>query len=68
MGGKYRLAGDLLTVGDLAQTLMGCPEPASSFESQGAAVLGQPARIAFDSNGRLFLTNAAGSIVLEPVR
>lgn len=67
MGGRYRLTGDLLTVGDLAQTLMGCPEPAGTFESQGAAVLGQPARIAFDSNERLFLSNAAGSIVLEPV-
>lgn len=67
MGGRYRLVVDMLTVGDLAQTLMGCPEPASTFESQGAAVLGQPARIAFASNERMFLSNAAGSIVLEPV-
>ncbi len=67
MGGRYRLTVDILTVSDLAQTLMGCPEPASTFESQGAAVLGQPARIAFASDERMFLSNAAGSIVLEPV-
>jgi heat shock protein HslJ len=67
MGGRYRLAADVLTVSDLAQTLMGCPEPANSFESQGAAVLGQPARIAFSSDERLFLSNAAGSIALGPV-
>ncbi|MDQ3470888.1 MAG: META domain-containing protein [Pseudomonadota bacterium] len=67
MGGRYRLAVDVLTVSDLAQTLMGCPEPANTFESQGAAVLGQPARIAFASDERMFLSNAAGSIVLEPI-
>ncbi len=67
MGGRYRLAVDVLTVSDLAQTLMGCPEPANTFESQGAAVLGQPARIAFASDERMFLSNAAGSIVLQPV-
>src|SRR5687768_4083818 len=61
MGGRYRVADGVLTVSDLAQTLMGCPEPASTFESQGAAVLGQPMRIAFSSNERLHLSNAAGS-------
>src|SRR5688500_9062683 len=35
MGGRYRVAAGVLTVSDLAQTLMGCPEPASTFESQG---------------------------------
>ncbi len=67
MGGRYRLAVDVLTVSDLAQTLMGCPEPANTFESQGAAVLGQPMRIAFSSNDRMYLNNAAGSIALDPV-
>lgn len=67
MGGRYRLAVDVLSVSDLAQTLMGCPEPSSSFESQGAAVLGQPMRMAFSSNERLFLSNASGSIALDPV-
>jgi hypothetical protein len=30
-------------------------------------VLGQPMRIAFTSNDRMFLSNAAGSIALDPV-
>ncbi len=67
MGGRYRLAVDLLTVSDLAQTLMGCAEPANTFELQGGAVLGQPAKVGFASDERVFLSNAAGSIVLEPV-
>jgi heat shock protein HslJ len=67
MGGRYRLTGDLLSVSDLASTLMGCPEPAAAFERDGSAVLGQPMRIAFTSNDRMFLSNAAGSIALDPV-
>lgn len=66
MGGQYRLAGDLLTVSNLASTLMGCPEPAATFERDGAAVLGRPMRIAFTSNDRMMLSNAAGSIALDP--
>lgn len=65
MGGQYRLTGDLLTVSNLASTLMGCPEPAATFERDGAEVLGQPMRLASTSNGRLSLSNAAGSIALE---
>jgi heat shock protein HslJ len=67
MGGQYRLTGDLLTVGNLASTLMGCPEPAVTFERDGAEVLGQPMRIAFTSNERMHLSNAAGSITLDPL-
>ena len=67
MGGQCRLVGDLLTVSDLASTLMGCPEPAGTFEREGANVLGQPMRIAFSSNERMFLSSAAGSIALDPV-
>ena len=67
MGGRYRLVGDLLTVSDLAATLMGCPEPAATFEREGSEVLGQPMRIAFSSNDRMYLSNAAGSIALDPV-
>jgi len=67
MGGQYRLTGDLLTVGNLASTLMGCPEPAATFERDGAEVLGQPMRIAFTSNERVILSNAAGSIALDPL-
>ncbi len=67
MGGQYRLVGDILTVSNLASTLMGCPEPAATLEREGAAVLGQPMRIAFTSNDRMFLTSSAGSIALDPV-
>jgi heat shock protein HslJ len=67
MGGQYRLTGDLLTVSNLASTLMGCPEPAATFERDGAEVLGQPMRIAFTSNERMSLSNAAGSIALDPI-
>lgn len=67
LGGRYRLVGDILTVHNLATTLMGCPEPAATFERDGSTVLGQPMRIAFTSNDRMLLSNAAGSIALDPV-
>lgn len=67
MGGKYRMAGGTLVVRDLASTLMGCPEPAMTFESQGSAVLQQPMQVAFSSNDRMYLSNAAGSITLDPL-
>jgi heat shock protein HslJ len=67
MGGQYRLAGDILTVSNLASTLMGCPEPAATFEREGSEVLGQPMRIAFTSNERMYLSNGAGSIALDPI-
>lgn len=66
MGGQFRLAGDLLTVSNLASTLMGCPEPAATFERDGSAVLNQPMRIAFTSNDRMYLSNGVGSIALDP--
>jgi len=66
MGGGYRMVGGTLTVSELSQTLMGCPEPAASFESQGAAVLSRPMEVAFSSNERMYLSNAAGSIALDP--
>lgn len=67
MGGGYAISGDLLTVSDLAQTLMGCPEPANSFEREGSLVLSRPARMALTSNDRLSLNNDAGSIALDPL-
>lgn len=67
MGGQYRLTGDILSVNNLATTLMGCPEPAATFERDASTVLGQPMRIAFTSNDRMFLSNDAGSIALDPV-
>jgi len=67
MGGRYRMVGGTLTVLELSQTLMGCPEPAASFESQGAAILSRRMQVAFSSNERMYLSNEAGSIALDPM-
>lgn len=64
-GGHYRAAGQTLTVSNVASTLMGCPEPAATFERDGLAVLQQPMRMNWTSDSRLTLSNAAGSIALE---
>ena len=68
MGGNYRLVGATLIVSNLTQTLMGCPEPAATFESQGSAILSQPMQVAFTSNERMTLSNPAGTIALDPMR
>jgi len=67
MGGRYRLTGSTLTVGDMATTLMGCPEPQGTHEQQASRVLGLPMQVSFSSNERMGLSNAAGSIALEPL-
>lgn len=67
MGGRYRLTGSTLTVGDMATTLMGCPEPQGTHEQQASRVLGLPMLVSFSSNERMGLSNAAGSIALEPL-
>ena len=68
MGGEYRMTGGTLTVRNLNQTLIGCPEPSATFEREGSAILQQPMQVAFTSNERMSLTNAAGSIALDPMR
>jgi heat shock protein HslJ len=68
MGGEYRLTGGTLVVKDLNQTLIGCPEPSATFEQEGSAILRQPMQVAFTSNERMSLSNAAGSIALDPMR
>ena len=67
MGGQFGVVGGTLTVRNLTQTLMGCPEPAATDEHDGAAVLGQPMQMSFTSNERLGLANAAGTITLDPI-
>jgi heat shock protein HslJ len=64
--GSYSVAGDTLTAGQVRSTMMACPDPAMSFESQGLAVLQQPMRFG-STRGKLTLSNRAGSIALEPV-
>ena len=66
MGGDFRIAGGTLTVEHLISTLMACGEPAAGFESQGSAVLQLPMQVAFAPNGRMNLSNSAGSIALDP--
>lgn len=66
MGGDYRLTGATLTVGMMATTLMGCPEPQGTHEQQASAILSRPMQISFTSNDRMSLSNAAGSIALDP--
>ena len=66
MGGSYRLTGSALTVGDMASTLMGCPEPVQTFENQGGAILARPLRVETAAGGRIVLSNEVGSITLAP--
>ncbi|WP_395624134.1 META domain-containing protein [Sphingomonas daechungensis] len=64
MSGGYSVGGDTLNVGAMAMTRMFCPEPAMSFENQGAKILGQP--VTMKPNGdRLTLSNSAGTIELS---
>lgn len=65
MGGVFRLNGDHLSTSDLAQTLIGCPEPAATFEQQGSAVLRSNMRIERVSGERIRLVSEAGSIDLR---
>jgi heat shock protein HslJ len=65
IGGRYSAAGSTLTASEVRSTLMGCPEPAASFERDGLAVLGSPMRMSWSSGSRLTLSNSAGSIALD---
>ena len=67
-GGRYSVSAESIVTGDMASTLMGCPEPAATFESTGLRVLSQPMRLVWSSDRRLTLINAAGSIALERAR
>jgi heat shock protein HslJ len=62
--GTYLLDRDMVSTGPLMSTKMACAGEAGSFESQGGAVLGLPARVRF-APGRLTLTNNAGIVELE---
>ena len=66
-GGSYRVQGDMLFASNIASTLMGCPEPAGTFERNGLAVLSQPMRVDWRSGESLTLSNPTGSIALAPL-
>lgn len=67
MGGTYRMTGGTLLLSDFATTLIGCPEPSATFERDGSRILSEPLHIAFTSNERMTLSNAQGSIALDPL-
>lgn len=67
MGGRYRLTGSTLVISDMATTLMGCPEPQGTHEQQAARILALPMQVSFASNERMGLSNASGSIALDPI-
>ena len=64
-GGSYAVTGATLTASQVRSTLMACPEPGMSLESQGLAVLLQPMRATESGNATLMLSNSAGSIELK---
>lgn len=66
-GGPYQVSGESVVVGDIATTLIGCPEPAATHEAKALSVLGAPTRIDWSSGNRLTLRNARGSIALERI-
>ena len=66
-GGTYTVKGDTLTASQVRSTLMACPEPAMTFESEGLAVLRQPMRSTWTAGERLTLSNSAGSITLQRI-
>jgi uncharacterized membrane protein len=65
MGGEYRLNGDHLTVGDLQQTLMGCPEPSATFEREAGVFLRSNIRVEKVGGDKLRLVSEAGAIELK---
>ena len=64
MGGLYDQTANVLHVRDVAQTLIGCPEPSATFERQGSAILSQPMTMSWNGGDRLSLSNSAGRIEL----
>lgn len=65
IGGPYRQNGDHLSVGNLEQTLIGCTEPAATFEREGTMILRGNVRVERISGERARLVNEAGTIDLR---
>ena len=65
MGGDYRLNGDHLAVGNLQQTLIGCPEPSATFEREASAIFRSNIRVEKIGGERLRLVSEAGTIELR---
>src|SRR4051794_26567534 len=67
-GGNYAVRGDTIVTSEIRSTMMACSNPAGRFESAGFAILNEPMRMDWVSNGGLNLSNAAGSIDLSLAR
>ena len=65
MGGDYRLNGDHLAVGNLQQTLIGCPEPSATFEREASVLFRSNIRIEKIGGERLRLVSESGTIELR---
>ena len=65
MGGAYRINGDHLSVPEMEQTLIGCPEPSASFERRARAILRSNVRVEKIGGERLRLVSEAGTIELR---
>jgi heat shock protein HslJ len=65
MGGGYRLNGDHLSVGNLIQTEMACPEPSMTFEREAGVLLRSNIRVEKIGGERLRLVSEAGTIELR---
>ena len=67
MNGPYQSNGDHLAIGNLTQTLMGCPEPAATFERDASDLLRSNVRAEKIGGERLRLVSEAGTIELRRV-
>lgn len=65
MGGRYSLNGDHLSVANLVQTQMGCPEPSATFEREAGVLLNSNVRVEKIGGRRLRLVSEAGTIELR---
>jgi uncharacterized membrane protein len=65
MGGDFRINGDHLSLGNLQQTLMGCPEPAATFEREASVLLRSNVRVEKIGGQRMRLVSEAGTIELK---
>ena len=64
MGGRYRQIGGSIHAIEMATTLMGCAEPAATFERDAGAILASPMSVSWISRDRLELSNRAGGMKL----
>jgi uncharacterized membrane protein len=65
MGGEYSLNGDHLALRQVQSTLMGCPEPAATFEREAGVLFRSNIRVERIGGERMRLVSEAGTIELK---